>query len=303
MKSNYDDNKLISENTVIWMPRFNDKYFHLFENNDKFFMAIERIKIAEYLFNKNRNILFGTVNNLNITNGFAGLVFLQKVVNIDYLQDNVKKLSSNNGLLLYNFNELIDVTDESTILYHIKQLRSIGLKVLAKIDINNQAFILARKVSTMLLKKMIPSDYKDIFLKKCISIIELEKSSVLDFRMTRGKLPHMFYEKELPPYKLEKLNSYKTNLPTIRNTKINTSYIKMPNIEQAAILLASGKFENELILNDGRKMVFKGTDTIDEEKKYVYNIYSEIDAVRYIKKRNTVVIGLDLTNNEFIRFE
>jgi len=264
-------------------------------------MSTNNIDIAENLYDKDENILYGDNNNIN--NSFAGLVLLQDTKNMKYLSNEIDKLSSNNGLLVYSYDKLLDITNDTAILYHIRLLQRFGLKPLARININNKSFMLSRKVPVALLKRMKESDYVSIFKQDDISIDELNNGDILNFRMTTGKSAHIFYEKTMPEYKLRKIKSYKSNIPKLIHSKLTKQYIKMPNIEQAAILLASGKFENELVLKDGRKMIFKGTDSIFEDQKYSYNLYSEIDSIRYIKKRNTVVIGLDITNHEFVRFE
>ena len=79
--------------------------------------------------------------------------------------------------------------------------------------------------------------------------------------------------------------------------------IMMPSSEQAAVLIASGRFDGEIRLADGGLYLLKGTETVNFEEKPRFDLAGEVKAMREIRRKSGAVIGLDLTRCRYVLYE
>jgi len=117
-------------------------------------------------------------------------------------------------------------------------------------------------------------------------------------------------EKRIPAWKVEALLEMEEGEPLdeevrrelksrVRPFKGGT--IMMPSPQQAAILVASGRFDKEIEL-DGEKWILKGSQTVEHEEKPRLNPLGECTAIRRIHRKKGAVIGLNLDRGYYCVF-
>jgi len=122
-----------------------------------------------------------------------------------------------------------------------------------------------------------------------------------------GSVPMMFKEIDIPRWKIEK-NLSKSKLKKsffneLRTSNLMTTSIENPNEGQSAILIASGALNKELTLENGDKVILKGTSNKNEKQIARQNGGGEIDKVKVVEVFKTVVYGLNLTHGQFVKYE
>jgi hypothetical protein len=129
----------------------------------------------------------------------------------------------------------------------------------------------------------------------------------LTFKKRSGFKPEYFEERSIPDVKakilLESVDILDNKIAEKRRSRFMGKAIMKPNKEQTAVLMASGRFNDEVRLNDGRLMSFKGTEQITYDERIKTDVEGNPTAIREILVRETVVIGLDLTNGKYITFK
>lgn len=76
--------------------------------------------------------------------------------------------------------------------------------------------------------------------------------------------------------------------------------IMMPNPEQAAVLLASGRLKGLIETDDGRELIVKGTEVIKKVTRTKRSLNDEPEAVRVIDQKTAAIVALDMQNGEFV---
>jgi len=123
-----------------------------------------------------------------------------------------------------------------------------------------------------------------------------------------GSIPLMFKEIVIPRWKIEK-NLSKSKLKKsffdeLRNTSLMTNSIENPNEGQSAILIASGALNKELTLENGDRVILKGTSR-KKEAQFLEQAHNteDPDKVKIVEVFKTVVYGLNLTHGQFVKYE
>jgi len=123
-----------------------------------------------------------------------------------------------------------------------------------------------------------------------------------------GSIPAMFKEIDIPRWKIEKSLSKsklrKSFFGELRKSSLMTKSIENPNEGQSAILIASGVLNKELTLENGDRVILKGTSNKNEAQflATAHNV-EDSDKVKIVEVFKTVVYGLNLTHGQFVKYE
>lgn len=273
-----------------------------------YYFSTESVSFAKQLFNTQDRVIQGNRHELEISKEFAGMALIGAPKNFADFCDNVAKVSNLEGVVIYRYDELFDDTNTDELRQHFEQMKMLNLMIDNRVSEDGKKYIIAIKSLTTLLNLQTFDNFLSFF---CGPILELNnfdgKLKINKNSKTNGSHPTNFTEKKRSDWKNDYFSDQVTIVDKLFNEHKKPRFmggtIKPPNKEQAAILMASGRFDKEITLADGRLMVFKGTEMITTVDKVKVNIDNEVEALRKVNVRNTVVNALDMTNGVFVRFE
>lgn len=123
-----------------------------------------------------------------------------------------------------------------------------------------------------------------------------------------GAEPEIFKEMEIPRWKIEehlgRSKLKKVFFDELRTASLVNSSIEHPNDGQAAILIASGALNKEVVLANGNKVILKGTSQkVKHNTEQTNDMTGEVTSVKCTESYKTVVYGLNLTHGQFVKYE
>jgi hypothetical protein len=162
----------------------------------------------------------------------------------------------------------------------------------------------------VVLQKQLPNFRADV--KKFINLfnntvdinsdIEIEK-----LKIRTGTIPQLFKEIEVPRWKilnfLEKSKLKKSFFEELHTNGLSSGSIEQPNEGQSAILIAGGALNDTLTLNNGDKVILKGTSNKVKKEISTLSESGAVSGVKSIESFKTIIIGLNLTNGQFVKYE
>lgn len=149
-------------------------------------------------------------------------------------------------------------------------------------------------------------------ITKFISLFENQMDVTSDIELKKivirsGVEPQMFKEIDIPRWKvekyLEKSKLKKVFFDELRQVNLINSSIEHPNEGQAAILIASGVLNKKMKLSNGDEVILKGTVQKTKKQTSEFDDDGNVKSVKLTDSYKTVVIGLNLSHSQFIKYE
>lgn len=304
---------LMRNGMTTYVPNFNEKSNITIHDNHHYYFTCNEENMAKKMFEKFDSVLSGRVQVLNISDDWAGLTLIQECTGKGYLQNYIKSTSKLDGIIIYPYEEMFEDTTMQKIKEHITFVKDNGLHIMSVVQEKGKKYVVAKKIENELLSIIGWEHYVPLFIGPIIDVdcFSDNKSlrdalSIKQNRKLAGTHPGAFNEKSTPDWKgdffAEQIDLTDKLFDTLQVGRFKRSPIKLPNKEQATILLANGGFDEEITLADGSIMSFKGTEFISYDIRLKMNETSEPVAEREIQRRNTSVLGLNYTNGTFIEF-
>ncbi len=296
-----------SKGLICFVPNA-DQFEIEIRETQHYYFATESVDYAKKLFHEHDRVIQGNRHELEISKEFAGLALIGAPKNFADLHDNISKVSEVDSVVIYRYDEIFDDSNLDELRQHHEQMKMLKLKLMQRVSEGGKKYIIALKSLTTLLNIQTFEEFTAFFVGP---IIEMDHFNGKLFHgkifKSNGYHPFNFTEKKRADWKNDYFNDQVSIVDKLFSENAKPRFmggtIKSPNKEQAAILMASGRFDKEITLEDGRLMVFKGTEKITTDDKPKLNLDGEVEALRRIQVRQTVVYGLDMTNGEFVSFE
>lgn len=290
-----------------YIPFVKQEEITIHENHHYYFTTNDE-EVAKKIFRTQNNVIFvEDIEKCLISSNWAGLTLLNETLKTK--EDLIREFnvaSDADGIIIYAYEQIFKDSPIG-IKEHCTFCLANGIKPAVVISENSRKYLVATKGDeTIDIEQW--KEYAAIFVGPTIDITLVSNNiKIKQKRRLGGTFPMSFHGGFSPEWQgdffseqIEITNELFDNF-TVNHFK--KSPIKMPNKEQATILLANGAFEEEITLANGNIMSFKGTEEITYDKRPKFDDFNAIVAERKVQKRNTVVIGLDYTNNCFVQYK
>jgi len=212
-------------------------------------------------------------------------------------------VSEFNGVIVYSFDNLFKIGDERTLRRHW-ELCSVALGVINHkvIQEDGKMYMVAVKTIKSISESISYDDFLKLFM---FPVEDASMAKVTGPKRKSWTYPMAFHENEMQEWKLESMFEQSKGADALFGSLCKPKFIggsiEVPNHEQIAILMASGAFNNEMVLRDGRIVSIKGTERVNKKSRVKYDTDGKPKAFIEQKVRNTEIMLLDLTNDCFQR--
>lgn len=215
-----------------------------------------------------------------------------------------QRLTEMDGVMIYSYENLFSNDDIAAMKKHFEVCRDVlGLRNKQHVQEDGKRYLIATRTSVLLAAK---EEFEKNFLPLFMGpVIDVDVTRVV-FK-SKPYWNHPYFFREIEP--LEWKNDYFFTQQTCKDAffkdigkpKFLGGAIEVPNHEQVTVLIASGAINSEIILDDGRIVTLKGTESVSTKERVKMDLEGNPKAFVEQKVRQTLVYGLDMTNGEFFK--
>ena len=302
MKKLFDSIIKPSQSCMIVATHYNELDLDLSKFSKNVCITTSNIKEAKKAYEHFDYVVPTEIPHKEVTTGIDcfGLGLFENTRSKEELIWSMRLINPFRGILVYRYDHLYN--DMKVM---VEEHLCLGIIPLLVIEEDEKKYIVAKRISLLVASCDTFENYEKVFVQPFINLDNIEKSNLPEFHPFSG-YNCGWHENNDTGWRAEffinKSRVRNDILSKIRKEKYMGGTIKAPNKEQAAIAIASGRFDREVLLEDGRVFIFKGTERIIEEERIKTSITNEPQAVRKIYKRQAMVYGFDMTNGEFVEF-
>ena len=257
---------------------------------------------AQNLFEQEISVLEGNCDMVEVSTGWSPFTVCVPA-NHKELGWFIYRTQEIYGMVMYSYEDLFDDQDEYSMKSHFEFCQEIGLRHKDLVLENGKKYLIGYRVHKSLMTMLDFEDFAQLFYGPVIDSMSINiKYNSKDLKWS---FPAIFREKSVPSWKSDfffaKGVAKDAFFAEIAKPKFLGGTIEMPNHEQITVLIASGAINQEVLLDDGRIVILKGTEQISSKSRTKLDIEGNPKVLIDQQIRETLVYGLDMTNGEFFK--